>query len=339
MSTDLTATPTWPAEPVTTSGVRDRLSWYASVARWAPSKHNAQPWRFAVVDGALEFWDVPERALHETDPRGRERLISQGAAVHLACLAARAHGYDPQVSLFPDGAGDLVARLTERARREVADEDRTLLSAIPRRRTDRGPLDAGPLPRGLPFLLQSAASEHGATLRLVSTPGERTTLADLVERADRLLVTRERADEELAPWLRDADDLRPDGVPAENTRGAAASYRAAFVQRDFSTSRSRPAQDRPGPDQPVVGVLCTPGDQVTDWVAAGRALAAVLLRATVAGANASYLNQPLEVPALRAQLREQLALPGFGQLVLRIGVGGDVAPTPRRSLDDVLVLA
>jgi hypothetical protein len=255
--------------------------------------------------------------------------------VQLACVAVRALGREPQVTLLPDGNGSLLATVVEAGPREVTPYDEAVLAAVGRRRTDRGPLDASHLPPALAFRLQTDAAELGAALRLVSREGDRATLARLVERADRLLGQRGDVDRELITWLRNPDDRRDDGVPSDHTRGAAASSRAEFVQRDFSTSHSRPAHDRPGPDHPIVAVLCTPEDGVLDWLNAGRALAAVLLEAAMEGASASYLNQPVEEPAIRAELRDQLALPGVPQLVLRIGVGGTVVPTPRRALDDV----
>ena len=322
---------------MTPTAVQQRLAAYADLARWAPSKHNTQPWRFVVRDNALELWTDNQRELRETDPHGRERHISLGAALQIACVAARARGYEPQVRLFPDGNDGPVALLTEAGAHDCTADDLALLAAVPFRRTDRGPLDAGPLSAGLPYELQLAASEHGAVLRLVKSPGDRATLARLVEQADRVLVTAGAADRELSPWLRAVGDVSGDGVPSGNTRGAAASYRAEFVQRDFSRQYSLPAQDRTGRDAPLVGILCTPRDAVGDWLAAGRALTAVLLRAAVAGAQASYLNQPVELPALRQLLSEHLGLPGFAQLVLRVGAGGDVAAPPRRA--DVVLLA
>lgn len=311
---------------------RERLAWYADMARWAPSKHNSQPWCFEIRDGRLELASDPQRALRVTDPVGREMVISLGAAVHVATVAMRSRGYEPTLRLLPDGR----VRLAEGAPREVRDDDRLLCREISRRRTDRGPLDASGLSRSLPFLLQSAASAYGVTLRLVTAEGDRRSLAALVERADRLLVQQQGVDDELRPWLRDARDARSDGVPASHTRGAAASYRAEFVQRDFSTGTSEPGQDRPGRDAAMVGVLCTAGDTSADWLAAGQALSSVLLRASTSGAHASYLNQPLELPALRAELQRDLLLPGPPQVVLRLGVGGPVAPPPRRPVQDVL---
>lgn len=325
----------WPTEPRQSADAATRMAWYAAVARWAPSKHNTQPWRFVVGQDTLEIWADPMRLLTATDPHRREVTISCGAAVETACVAARAHGYELDVTTQPGGPGGPLAHLAEVGPWDSTEIDRALLAAVPRRRTDRGPLDADLAPTDLRFNLQSAAQECGAWLRLVSTPGDRATLASLVERADRLLVRRTGVDAELAPWMREPGDPRADGVPTDHTRGAAASYRAEFVQRDFSSSTSLPAQDRPGRDAPIVGVLCTSGDRPPDWLQAGRALAAILLRAAAVGVHASYLNQPVEHAAIRAELREHLGLPGVAQLVLRLGVGGEVSAPPRRDPDDV----
>lgn len=312
------------------ASLADRLSWYAAVARWAPSKHNTQPWRIVPHGSALQIWADRKHQLAETDPHQRELVISCGAALHLACVAMRSLGFQPIVTLLPDGEADLLAVIEEGNRREPTALDEQLLHAVPLRRTDRGPLDAEQLSPSLPFELQSAAVAEGASFCLVAQAGDRATLANLVERADRLLVQRPAVNHELARWLRSEGDDRPDGVPTDHTRGAAASYRAEFVQRDFSGPQSHPAHDRGGPDRPLVGVLCTPHDRIDDWLVAGRALASLLLVATTAGAAASYLNQPIEQSSTREQLATSLGLEGAPQLVLRLGRGGFVSPTPRR---------
>ena len=335
MSLALVPTAPWPSPPAATAPPAERFAWYAAVARWAPSKHNTQPWRFVVRPDALELWTDPQRMLPESDPHRRELIISCGIALKLVDVAAHAQGYEVATTLLPDGGGGFLARVREVGPRDVSEQDRRLLALVPRRRTDRGPLDAEAMPVSAPFLLQSAAAAEGATLRLVASPGDRATLASLVERADRLLVQRGAVDRELADWLREPGDRRRDGVPTDHTRGAAASYRAQFVQRDFSSSASRPAQDRQAPDRPVLAVLCTATDKQVDWLVAGRALGAVLLCTSDVGAAASYLNQPVEEAAIRSQLRTALNLAGEAQVVLRLGVGGDVPPTARREPEDI----
>lgn len=334
--TDLPVSPPWPTAPGPDADTDARLGWYAAVARWAPSKHNAQPWRFVVRDHFLEIWADPMRSLPATDPQRRELTIACGAAVHLACVAARSRGHQPVVALLPDGGGSLLARIAEAEPWVTTELDRRMLALVPLRRTDRGPLDKSALSPSVVFALQSAADAEGACFRVLKTPGERSTFAAMVLRADRLLVRSSRADEELGLWLREKGDRRDDGVPTDHTRGAAASYRAEFVQRDFSGPHSSPAQNRSGLDDPLVGVLWTAGDDTLDWLVAGRALAATLLKAAASGANSSYLNQPIEQPGIRIELREQLALSGYPQLGLRIGIGGDVTAPPRRVSSDLV---
>lgn len=81
------------------------------------------------------------------------------------------------------------------------------------------------------------------------------------------------------------------------------------------------------------------GDTPQDWMAAGQAVGTVPLRATAAGLAGSFLNQPIEAPALRAPLARLVALEaGQPQLLLRIGYPtSSTRPTPRRLVADVLI--
>ena len=47
-------------------------------------------------------------------------------------------------------------------------------------------------------------------------------------------------------------------------------------------------------------------------------------------------NQPIELPAARAHLRQMLGM-GHPQALIRIGYGAEVAPTSRRDLEDMLI--
>ena len=88
-----------------------------------------------------------------------------------------------------------------------------------------------------------------------------------------------------------------------------------------------------------MAVLHTPTDRPGDWLDCGQALMRVLLAAAADGYAASFLNQPLELPGLRQQLRDELRLDGWPQLILRLGqpAGPLPPPTPRRPAGDLLV--
>src|SRR6266581_2187905 len=68
-----------------------------------------------------------------------------------------------------------------------------------------------------------------------------------------------------------------------------------------------------------------------------QAVQEVLLRARAEEIWASFVNQPIEVPSLRTALREILGRRDFPKIVLRMGYGPEVAPTPRRSVSEVLL--
>jgi hypothetical protein len=80
---------------------------------------------------------------------------------------------------------------------------------------------------------------------------------------------------------------------------------------------------------PVLAVLETRGDLPVDWLTAGQALLRVLLSGTQHGVAASFANQPLEDPDLRAEVASEARHYGNPQMILRLGMGADVAPTPR----------
>ena len=72
------------------------------------------------------------------------------------------------------------------------------------------------------------------------------------------------------------------------------------------------------------------------WMRAGLALQRVLLTATVHEVSSGLLTSPLEVPALRDILVDSATIRGHAQVLLRFGYGPEPAPTPRRSVAEVL---
>jgi hypothetical protein len=83
-------------------------------------------------------------------------------------------------------------------------------------------------------------------------------------------------------------------------------------------------------------VLSTARDGKEDRLHAGEVLERLLLRVTAAGLTGSYLNSPIEVPALRPRLREAIGEAGFPQVMVRLGYGLELPATPRRPVAEVV---
>jgi len=147
---------------------------------------------------------------------------------------------------------------------------------------------------------------------------------------------------ELAAWMRPNRTRRPDGIPG-HALGIAdlPSVLAPRLIAAVNTGSNQARKDEQlARTAPALLLLSTADDTPADWLRAGHALAILLLRATADGLCASFLNQPIEVPALRVRLRDLVPDRPYPQLLLRIGYAPTNQPTvkatPRRTVEDVL---
>jgi len=328
------------ADDFPVDGTSEEKLWFlVRYAVLAPSTHNTQPWRFRIHGNVVELYADFTRALPVVDPDNRELIMSCGAALLHLRAAICYFGYACNVELLPE-AGDsaLLARVHLGFKRDTSAEDILLFNAIPKRRTNRQAFLQDPVPGALLATLTRIAGEEGAWLQIVEGEEARYAAADLVAEADRLQWANKQFRRELAGWLYPSRSDGRDGIPGyAQGDGALPAYAGPAVIRTFDLGKGQAAKHRDiALYSPVLAVLGTETDTRVDWLAAGQALANVLLRARVEDVWASFLNQPIEVPELRPQLASIIGRVGFPQLLLRLGFGPEVKPTPRRSAQDVI---
>ena len=335
---------------MTSSGVtRKEMLAFVEAATLAPSVHNTQPWRFALSDDHIDVFADPRRELHVIDPTGRELHISCGAAIEFAAIAVRAAGRAGTVQLLPDSvAAGHLARITVGGREDAAPDDEALARVIPHRYTERGRFDDRPVPDWLVEELRGVTEARGAWLRVLDDKEQAVTTAVLLAHADDAEVADPEYRRELAAWRRGAF-LSPDGVPDAALPDTPGDPRgSSFRLRDFGLDEgvaTDPSAERqvqpdagpPPPEHPLVLLLGTSGDSPLDWLQAGQALGALLLRATIDGVAASPMTQVLEVATTREQLTGALHLVGRPQMLLRMGYAQGHPTTGRRPLSAVLV--
>jgi hypothetical protein len=306
----------------------------------APNSHNTQPWLFRIGDDAIELRADRTRSLPVVDPDDRALIISCGAALGNLRAAALGAGHKVAISRFPEPADrDLLARVTIGEAREVSDVEQARAAAITRRRTNRGPFHTWELPKPALRTLQQTAAGENALLYLLTEDDEKERAAQLIAEGDRQQAHDPAFRRELAQWLHANVARARDGMPA-NTFGVGDVMSVGYplVVRAFDWGNGRGAKDHDlAVAAPALAVLGTSTDSVTDWLHTGEALALLLLDLTVAGLSASFFNQPIEVPALRGQLRSTFGLSGWPQMLFRIGYGEHVPAAPRRVLSDVVM--
>lgn len=313
--------------------------WVVEQACLAPSIHNTQPWRFRWDGTSYELSADTTRSLPASDPDGRELVISCGAALFNLRLALRKVGYDGQVEVLPDSTNPrLLARVRVTESKPADPDERRAFAAMTRRHTHRGAFDDQPLAPAVAVALQRAAELESAELVFVADPGQRRHVLALGRAAERALVNDVDVQAEISAWTPPPGSRRRDGVPVTAYAANPVAQPDDLAPRDYDQSRGlgigEAVENAPG----VIAVLVTERDVEASWMAAGQALERVLVRAAQHGAYAAIHSQLTEVPALRNELRRELCVSGYPQILLRFGYAPDAGNTPRRIIDEVLEL-
>ncbi|MFF9689443.1 Acg family FMN-binding oxidoreductase [Streptomyces sp. NPDC014623] len=314
-----------------------------SVTAWvddatkAPSMHNAQPWKFRYVPAlnVLRLHMDTDRSMPRTDPTHRGMHISCGAALFNLRVAVAHAGWSAEVQLLPDPDDPTLLATAVFAEREGNDSVSSLYPAIHHRHSSREPFTDEPVPEVLLDGLKGAARAEGAAMSVLGD-WQVDAVIDVVREAAQDETLSPAVREEITRWTGSGTGVS-DGIPAY-AFGPRHHYGRAPV-RDFAVGRKVP--DRRSADfeqAPCLAVLGTPEDRPRDWLLAGQALERVLLQSTLDGLSTSLNSQALERPELRWLLRapHSGSASAFPQMLLRLGYGPVVPPTPRRAVSDVL---
>ncbi|HEY6793755.1 MAG TPA: nitroreductase family protein [Kineosporiaceae bacterium] len=321
-----TATPQLTQEEITAIG---------EAARWAPSIHNSQPWRFRRLPDGIAVREDLSRSLPVIDPAGRDRLVSCGSAVLNARVALRALGYLPDVALLPDPADPtLIATIRAVGRRPPAEGDALLQQMIPLRHTHRRVYRSHVVAEEDLLQLRQAASAEGARLSVADSTARRR-LAGLLRRAVRAQAADDQLRDEVERWVRRGGHDHVDGIPSSALGTSPFPVDSLVHGGHRGTPEAHDVEEELA--RSTVLVVSTRADSRHDWVVAGLALERLLLTATAKGLVATFTDQPLQDPSVRPEVAEALAIWGQPQVLLRIGRALVEAPaTPRRPLEELL---
>jgi nitroreductase len=304
----------------------DALVEAAELARYAPSIHNSQPWRWRVGDGVLDLYLAGDRQLPVTDPGARLAVLSCGAALHHARTALVAEGLAIEVVRLPE-PGHL-ARITITGRVPVSPDAMRLVQTIEIRHTDRRPVTSEPVQPADLAAIEAAVRAEGAWLHVLPR-AEVVELASAASYAQQAEAADEAWQAELAYWT---GGTRPGGAGVPDAAIPSVPTQTTVPSRDFGHPGALTVSaehDRGA----TFAILHGTEDTPLDWLRAGEALSAGWLAATGRGISVLPLSATVEVPYTRQTLRGLLAGLGEPYLVLRLGIAdpehAGPGPTPR----------
>jgi hypothetical protein len=218
-----------------------------------------------------------------------------------------------------------------------------LFQAIALRQCTRGDYDGKPLSREDLDLLERAGSAFGVRLLLLTDrPGQERVL-DYVTQGNAAQLADPAFMRELKSWV------RFNGTDAARTRdglysGAAGSpaipawlgdraFGWLFTAHGENDKIARQIRSSAG-----MAVFVGAAADKAHWVDVGRAYERFALQATVLGIRNAFLNQPVEVAAVRSPFAAALGIAGQRpDLVVRFGRGPTMPQSLRRPVDAVMV--
>ncbi|WP_298861597.1 twin-arginine translocation pathway signal protein [uncultured Sulfitobacter sp.] len=312
----------------------------------APNPHNRQPWvvRLDADDTVTLFFDT-EKQLPYTDPFDRQLTIGLGCFLELMRMAAKADGFDLDISLFPQGedVNGLDTRPVATAKFVKGSTLRDpLFDHVPARRSNKEPYDISrPVPPEA--FAQILAAARQTRLGGSIDPNDVTYWRQLTTKALMVEIETPRTYKESVDLMRIGKveiNANPDGIDFSGPLFEAMAL-AGVMTRDGLLDRSSTGY-KEGLKAVMANTrtamghvwMVTQGNTRSDQIAAGADWLRVNLACTAHGLSFQPLSQPLqeyaEMEEIYLETHQHLAPDGGTvQMLARIGYGPDVAVSPR----------
>ncbi len=313
------------------------LAYLVHYATLAANSHNTQPWRFGVSGNVFTLRPDLTRATPAADPDFHHLYSSLGCAAENFGLAAGAIGKSASVDFDPEGNGQVLIALKPSA----APGDR-LFDTILERQCTRTVYDgARPAPAEI-AQLRDAAKVKGARVEIIEQGPVVEQILELSLTANARQINQKPFRRELKTWLRfngaHAAEMR-DGLYGASTGNPPVPsfignmlFDFAFTAKAENNRLAEQVRSSAG-----LAVFISEKDDKPHWVQAGRSYQRFALQAAAIGLRHAFVNQPVDVPEMRAELSKLLELGnGRPDLVVRFGYGKAMPKSLRRPVEEVM---
>jgi hypothetical protein len=305
-------------------------------ATLAPSSHNTQCWKFSVEGKGVTILPDLSRRCPAVDPDDHHVFVTLGCAAENLAQAALAHGLHADTR-FDATRGAILVALTP-----TPAQSSPLYQAIPVRQCTRGDYDGKPLSTDELKLLERAGTSTGVRMLLLTERPAVESVLDHVLQGNTAQMADPAFVKELKTWIRfnSAAALRTNdglysvcsGSPNIPSWIGDVAFGWFFTPKGENDKYARQIRSSAG-----IAVFVGEAADKARWVDVGRAYERFALQATALGIRNAFLNQPVEVAAVRPPFAAALGLAGQRpDLVVRFGRGPTLPPSLRRPVESVL---
>lgn len=308
------------------------------IAALAANGHNTQPWKFRVDDATVTILPDLARRTEVVDPDDHHLYVSLGCAAENLVISARAHGRASEVRV--NGSSDATIEIALQSGTAQASP---LYSAIPLRQSTRSSYDGQPVSPTDLEVLKSTAKEEGVSVEIFTEPRDREAVLELVVAGNSAQMDDPAFVAELRQWLRFSPSQAmsaKDGLfSACSGNPVVPGWMGGPVFSMFFTKSSENDKYRDH-IRSSAGIAVFVGDREDPehWIKVGRSFQRFALQATALGIRNAHINQPVEVPSVRAEFARWLGVPDARpDLVVRFGYAPPLPMSLRRPVDELIV--
>lgn len=306
-------------------------------ATLAANSHNTQPWLFRASPGAIQIMPDRSRRTPVVDPDVHHLFTSLGCAAENLAIAAARMGQAGELTFDPSGGGSILFT------HQPAAAASPLFDAIPRRQSTRAEYDQRVPPVADLDTLRKAATIPGVDLLLITDRPQIERIRDLVVAGNSAQFADPAFMRELKAWLRFSPRRaldRCDGLYSATTGNAALPEWIGSLAFDWLVSADSENDRYARQLRSSAGVAVFVGEREDPehWLKVGRACQRFALQATALGIRHAFINQPVEVAAVRPELAKLIGMPGRRpDIVMRLGYGPTMPYSARRPAHEVIV--
>ncbi len=307
-------------------------------ATLASSSHNTQCWKFALDDRHISILPDLSRRCPAVDPDDHHLFVSLGCAAENLVQAGQVNGLMGDAEFDPAAGG--AVRITLEPTKPLSSP---LFQAIPHRQCSRVAYDGRPLSNEDLKQLEQAGCGQGVSVLLLTEKNQIEAVLEYVVQGNTAQIQDPSFVEELKTWIRFSDDeavrygdglfSRPMGNPAVPHWLGNMLLNVFLTPKKENDKCVKHIRSSAG-----LAVFMSETDDKRHWVEAGRCYERFALQATALDIRNTFVNQPVEVAAVRPQFSSALGLGNQRpDLVVRFGHGPVMPRSLRRPIDSVIV--
>lgn len=305
-------------------------------ATLAANSHNTQPWRFSATENAVKILPDFTRRTPVVDPDDHHLFVSLGCAAENLSIAAEARGRRATVGFDPSADGSVAVALEPAPAAETP-----LFVAIPERQCTRSEFDGRAVPAADLALIEEAARVDGVDVVMIADPSRMAAVLDYVVAGNTRQVEDPAFVAELTEWLRfnaaHAAATRDGLYSAASGNPTTPAWLGRLVfPWIFSAGSENDRYSRQIRSSAGIAIFVAREESKAGWVSVGRSYQRFALQATALGVRNAFVNQPVEVPAVRSEFAAWLGLGRRPDLVVRYGYAAPMPKSLRRPVADVM---